>query len=248
MLRISIVLVGPKGDANIGAVARAMKNFGLTDLRLVDSVPHLTKTSYMWAVEAKDVLEGAKIFDSLDDALADTHTSVTFTRRLGKRRRRHMDVREAAAWICSRQKAGRMALVFGREDKGLSNDEINRCDVIVTIPSSKKLPSLNLAQAVIIACHEIFSVRKRTKGDSKQKFISKGEIARTLTRLAKTLKFLGYTGPLKTKILKRFERLFGRAGLDPRDARMFEGLLTRIEPSNNTCVIFRSGIGYQPDR
>lgn len=232
MRHISIILVEPQGDANIGAVARAMKNFGITDLRLVNSAPHLTKTSYMWSVEAKDVLEHAQTVNSLEKAITDAACSVAFTRRLGKRRRQHMSVKGAARWIQARSKSGRVALVFGREDRGLTSEEINLCDIVTTIPTSRKLPSLNLAQAVIIACHELFSLRKQTNGKSRQEFISKKEMTELIKRFSSILTLLGYENnkrhPLKDKIVGRLEKIFGRAGLSMRDARMFEGLISRI--------------------
>lgn len=242
--KIAIVLVGVHGDANIGAVARAMKNFGLSNLRLVDAVPHRTKTAYMWAVDAKDVLDNAHSFATLDDALADVSTAVAFTRRLGKLRKKHMTIHEAAPWIAERTSLGPVALVFGREDKGLSNDEICRCDSLVTIPSASKFPSLNLAQAVIIAGYEIFcsiqsssslasNLTHHTREDPKEKFVSRHEVAPVLKRLNLMLEALGYKdlpgAPLKSKILHQLERIFGRAGLTVKDLKMWEGLIARIK-------------------
>lgn len=230
---ITVVLVNPQGDANIGATARAMKNFGVIDLRLISPCPHLTKPAYMWAVEAKDVLESAKVFQNLDDALADVSCSVAFSRRTGKLRRETMNIDEAGGWLNKKAKKGGLALVFGREDSGLSSDETGRCDAIITIPSSKKLPSLNLAQSVLIACHEIFKCKNEGAEDStKQKFASKKEIRPVLNRLGVMLKMLDYKDEdpdhLRSKILDHFEKLFGRGGLTPRDLKMFEGLTSRI--------------------
>ena len=159
--KTAVVLVGAAGDANIGAAARAMKNFGLTDLRLVSCCPHLTTAAYMYAVDARDVLESARPFPSLDDALSDRSLAVAFTRRAGKMRRRRMTVSELPGWVAERARRGGLALVFGREDKGLTNDEVRRCDAVVAIPSSPALPSLNLAQSVLVAAYELFGARGR---------------------------------------------------------------------------------------
>lgn len=230
--KIAVVLVGPRGDANIGATARAMKNFGLSDLRLVDAVPHLTIEAYKWAVDAKNILESATTFANLDAALKDIPSAVALTRRLGKQRRRHMEIHDSVPWIRQKALSGGVALVFGREDKGLSNDEINSCDITVTIPTSAKLPSLNLAQSVLIACYELFtSGKSKVRDDNKvQRFVSKRETAGVLKRLSFALDAMGYedTTPLKLKILHRFEKLFGRGGLTIKDVRMFEGLIARI--------------------
>lgn len=235
--RLAIVLVRPQGDANIGATARAMKNFGFCDLRLVDPVPHLTRTAYMWSVEAQDVLESAKTFASLDSALGDVPCAVAFTRRLGKTRRQSMDMAKAAPWIRQKALSGGIALVFGREDKGLTNDEIRKCDAIVTIPTSAKLPSLNLAQSIVIACYELFQSKQKKKRTARnenmsEKFVPKKDVEGVMKRLDSMLDSLGYADKdsklLKARIFHRFEKLFGRGGLTIRDVRMFEGLVARI--------------------
>lgn len=242
---ISVILVGPQGDANIGACARAMKNFGLTDLRLVGPVRHKTKPAYTWAVDAKDVLEGATVFHDLDDALGDISYAVAFTRRLGRTRKRHMPLRIAAKKIADMARRRSVALIFGQEDCGLSNEDIGRADIVVTIPTSQKLPSINLAQAAIIACYEIFtnrteggksasSAKKSVFSDRRTwQFAPRAEIDPLIGKLSRALSILSYedsaTHPLKSKIINQFKKLFGRAGLTKRDIRMFEGLLARIE-------------------
>lgn len=237
---VAIVLVGPQGDANIGAAARAMKNFEVTDLRLVNPVPHLTKPAYMWAVEAKDVLTQAAVVSSLDEALQDCSCSAAFTRRTGTRRKRHLILHEAAPLFVERARAGRLALVFGREDKGLSNDEVRRCDYVVEIPTSEALPSINLAQSVILACYELAQAccgsekracAKREMRDEEH-YVPREVRARTLTLLEGMLKHLRYSNAapqrLRSRILRQFETIFGRAGLTPRDVGMIEGLAARV--------------------
>ncbi len=152
--RLAIVLVSPQGPANIGAAARAMKNFGLTDLRLVDPVPFLNDEAYTWACDAKDLLHSAKVCQSLDEALADLAFAAAFTRRFGRSRKRHVTIEEAGPTIASRASDGGTALVFGREDAGLTNEEVARCDMTVRIPTSDEFPSINLAQSVLLACYE----------------------------------------------------------------------------------------------
>lgn len=238
--KFAVVLVGPQGDANIGAAARAMKNFGITDLRLVDAVRHRTKRAYMWAVGARDLLDGAKSFGCLDDALEDTVRAVAFTRRLGRMRKLNMEAGDLAAWVGRGRASGITALVFGREDKGLTNAEVNRCDATVTIPTSLKLPSMNLAQSVLIACYELTGKKGgvgKTEGRSRQEFVSRKEIAAAVEMIGTSLDALGYEdspgSPLKSKILHRFERLFGRGGLAAKDIGMWKGLCARIEQINH---------------
>lgn len=236
MPNLSVILVSPQGDANIGASARAMKNFGFHDLRLVDPVDYMTRAAYTWAVDARDVLNDATTYDSLDAALHDISYAAAFTRRLGRQRRRHMTLSEAASRVAALGDRGRAAIIFGPEDSGLSNEQIGHADAIISIPTSADLPSLNLAQAVLLACYEIYRRLNKTidKGESTSwRFASREEFLPVLKKLDNALSALRYentkTGPLKSKILNQFEKLFGRAGLTGRDIRMFEGLLARIE-------------------
>lgn len=237
--KVAIVLVGPQGAANIGAAARAMKNFGITDLRLVDPVSHLSKESLSWAVDARDVLEGARVHVTLDEALSDLTFSAAFTRRLGRTRRRHLALDEAAELVAGKTRAGGgCALVFGREDAGLTNDEIGRCDVVIEIPSSAALPSLNLSQSVMLACYEIAKnsgprIQDPDGRTVEESFVAREEIAPVLEDLDSMLSSLGYENapdrPLRAKIVDQFEKIFGRAGLTGRDIAMFEGLISRIQ-------------------
>lgn len=235
---ISVVLVGPQGSANIGATARAIKNFGITDLRIVSGVSHLTKDALMWACDAKDLLTDAKKFNTLDDALADTTFAIAFTRRIGRARKLRMTLREIAPLAIEKAECGRVALVFGREDSGLTTDEVLRCDATASIPTSTKLPSINLAQATLLAASEIFETHssmrtgKRTcAARSQVAFLPKGEVKNALERLREMLETLGYTDSgkgKKSRILKQIEKIFGRAGLTYSDSKMIEGLTMRI--------------------
>lgn len=234
---LAIVLVGPQGPANIGAAARAMKNFGISDLRLIAPAAHLSKESLDWAVDAGDILDSARIYRDLAGALSDVSFSVAFTRRLGRTRRRHLTLADAAPLVADKSLSGGATLVFGREDAGLTNDEIGRCDVVVEIPTSHDLPSINLAQSVILACYETAKHMGLHTRDSdgrtvEESFVPREEIAPIIIKLEDMLASLGYENepdrPLRARIVDQFEKLFGRAGLTRRDVAMFEGLIGRI--------------------
>ena len=234
MKNTAIVLVSPKGDANIGAVARAMKNFGITKLILIDPVDYKTKDGYGWAVDAKDILDNASIHSSLKEALEEFSISVAFTRRLGRTRKNHLTIENLPESIQDHSLSGKIALVFGTEDAGLNNNEVDLCDMIVSIPTMDSLPSLNLSQAVIIACYEIYKFSQRAKPNMNKtwKYASKKQTKKIITLLAQTLDSLDYQNKpdneVKDKIINQFNKLFGRAGLLDKDIRMFEGLLSRI--------------------
>jgi tRNA/rRNA methyltransferase len=144
---------------------------------------------------------------------------------------------DAAPTLAERAENGGTALVFGREDAGLTNDEVSRCDAVIEIPTSSESPSVNLAQSVILAAYEIsrrLSTEPRADDGRtvEESFLPKEEILPIIERMDAMLLSLGYENagdrPLRAKILDQFEKLFGRAGLTRRDAAMFEGLIGRI--------------------
>lgn len=235
----SIILVSPQGDGNIGAVARAMKNFGFSDLRLINPVPYFTDHAFAWAVNAKDILQNAKVFRSLIEATEDISTTFALTRRLGRMRQTSILLDEATSIIASRSNTSPAGLIFGREDAGLTNEEVKFADFVVTIPTSSNQPSLNLAQAVLIACYKISQPEMMEKlsntpalNNPPMEFVDHSERARTLAGIERALTGLGYwdsiDNPLKSKILSQLGTMFGRAGLTRGDVGMFDGLTARI--------------------
>ncbi len=149
------MLVEPQGALNIGSVARAMMNFGFSDLRLVNpQTDHLSDEARRMAVKATSLLEGAQIHPDLPSALADCHLAMGTTRRFGKYREDFLHPDQAAQEILALPPAQRTALVFGREDKGLHTAELDLCQRLITIPTGDLLPSMNLAQAVSLCLYE----------------------------------------------------------------------------------------------
>ncbi len=161
---ISIVLVSPRNPNNIGAAARAMGNFGLSDLRIV--APYAP----MWeevvsAVGAEDLLKKAKIFNTLAEAIADCNFALATTSLKNRQLRQDIVRLPEISAVLSK---GKVAIVFGQEKTGLSNEEIELCSAILNIPTTSKTPSINLAQAVILCCYEIskaqnFTVQRKGK-------------------------------------------------------------------------------------
>ncbi len=140
----AVVLVSPRDPNNIGAAARAMANFGLTDLRVVTPYAPSWRDAVS-AVGAQDIMQSARLFDSL---LA---TTALKNRRLDQP---VIALPDLPAWLAG-QMQGKTALVFGNEKTGLSNDDIGLCTAVLHIPTRAKQPSVNLAQAVILTCYEL---------------------------------------------------------------------------------------------
>lgn len=153
---VRVVLVGPIYGGNVGSVCRAMANMGLSDLALVD--PHALDMgeARMMACHAGAILEGRTEFSSLPEAVADCGIVVGTSARRGLYRQHARPPREWAPRVLDAANSGPAAIVFGREDNGLSNEELASCHHVIQIPTTEAYTSLNVAQAVMVCCYELF--------------------------------------------------------------------------------------------
>ena len=151
---VCVVLVEPQDPVNIAAVVRAMKNMGVRQLRLVNPVEYDPSRVERVAHDTRDIVSEVRHFASLDEAIADCVFASGFTARRRKAKWKLVSPREVAAPMLAAAAEGPVALFFGREDHGLSNESLDRAHAVVTIPTSEH-PSLNLAQAVLIALYEL---------------------------------------------------------------------------------------------
>ena len=152
---VYFVLVEPSESGNIGASARAIKNMGFRNLCLVNPQAEMTDEGRWFARNAHDVLESAQVFGSVAEAVSDKSVIVGTSRREGKRRGLMLPVEEGAGRIHDLSENNKIAILFGREARGLFNDEVDECGFMLRIPSSELQPSLNLAQAVLIVAYEL---------------------------------------------------------------------------------------------
>ncbi len=158
-MSIVVVLDQPQELVNIAHVVRAMKNFGFKDLRLVQPREYDLYRVEGIAHQTGDVLARVRTFASLGEAIADCVHVVGLTARGRTAKRNVLRPREAAAEIMALAEGGAAALLFGREDKGLTNDALDRCHRVVTIPSEPSYPSLNLGHAAVIMLYELALAR-----------------------------------------------------------------------------------------
>jgi len=229
---ICVVLVEPQGPLNVGSVCRSMANFGLSELRLVNpQINHLSHEARQMAVKATPLLEQAVIYDSLQAALADCHYSVATTRRLGGYRPSYSMPDQIAQEVLTLSESGKTALVFGREDHGLYTNELELCQCLLTIPTHKNFPSLNLAQAVTLCVYEISKVRlQQTKKLKTRKLATNEQMESMLQHMRTTLLDVDYLDPQNPDhILRSFRQIFGRAKLNAREVRILHGLWSRID-------------------
>lgn len=152
--RIRVVLYEPQNPINIAATVRAMKNFGIKDLRLVRSVPYDPYRLEGIAHDTHDIINAIVEVDDLDDAIADCTFVASYTARHRSAKWALTDARDGAARFVEQSREGNVALMFGREDFGLPNEALDRSHLVVTIPTTDHA-SLNLAQAVIVALYEL---------------------------------------------------------------------------------------------
>ncbi len=235
-LKSAIVLVEPQGPLNIGSVCRVMKNFGLSDLRLVTpQADHLSDEARHMAVKSTDILENAKLFPNLETALKDCRLSIGTTRRFGKYREEILYPDQLADLIPLKSAGETTALVFGREDHGLSNSEIDLCQALVSIPTHEDHPSMNLAQAVAVCVYEIARQNKPTESPTRQEPPARvGDLEAMYMHMRSTLLSIGYLDPQNPDhILRTYRRIFSRAELDEREVRILQGLWSKIDWLDN---------------
>lgn len=226
---ISVVLVRPLFAGNLGSVARAMKNMGLKDLRLVE--PKADKSELdarKMAAHAQDLLKKAKIFPDLKSAIHGFDLIVGTSRRKGKERGNWSTPREFAAQIEKMPAKQKTALVFGPEDSGLLNDDVALCQRMIHIPSHDAFPSLNLAQAVMVLAYELFvakSSRRSEKGSTERKTAKLQIVEGMYEDLASLLAEIGFLNKQNPKHLMRLLRqFFNRARPTEKEVRIFRGI------------------------
>lgn len=231
---IAVVLVEPQGALNIGSVCRVMANFALSDLRLVNpQTDHLGDEARRMAVKASNLLEGARIYPTLAEALADCTFSIGTTRRFGKYREDFLHPAAAARETLVAAGLGRAALVFGREDRGLHTEELDLCTRFVTIPTEEALPSMNLAQAVAVCLYEVALAagEKAGKGGKRRRKTAPTKSTEAMYgHMRQALLDIGFLDPQNPDhVLRTFRRIFARAGLNERDVQVLQGLWSCLD-------------------
>lgn len=228
--RIRIVLVEPQHPGNIGAAARAMKTMGLHDLALVrpQKFPH--KDASDMAVGAADVLERAQVVPDLRQAVADCAYVVGSSARLRSLPHNTTTPRELAPRL-AREIAGRIALVFGPERVGLSNEDFELCHELVSVPADPEFRVLNLAATVQILCYELrLAAAPELPGAPEREPVSQQEMELFFEHLERVLieiKFLNPEHP--RQLMRRLKRMYARAAPDQNEMNILRGILAAIE-------------------
>jgi TrmH family RNA methyltransferase len=227
---ISFILIEPKEPGNIGASARALKNMGFTRLGLVNPIAFMTDEAKCMACNARDVLDHATVYQSCKHAIKDKAMVIGTTRRIGKQRGPILPVTTSVKKIITAAKKNNIAILFGREDRGLLNREIAQCGFLMTIPANPLSPSLNLSQSVLLVAYEL---SRRTYKNAVPELVQHKTLTALYHHINMTLKLLGYiprgNRDLEKKIMTNLKHLFGRSGLTDWEYKMLRGICTQIE-------------------
>lgn len=228
---ISFILIDTLEAGNIGASARALKNLGFSRLELVRPREFPSYKAGWFAHGAHDVLSAVQVHSELVHALRDVSIVIGTTRRAGKKRGLVYPVREAAERVRHLSDKNRIALLFGREDRGLTSDEVAACSFMIRIPATPENPSFNLAQAVLIIAYEL-SNTDRTSSPPPA-IISNQELSNLFQRLRKAIKMTGYAPKGirddEAQIMRDLKRLLAKAAITEREGRMLHGVLSQME-------------------
>ncbi|MGB8890189.1 MAG: RNA methyltransferase [Candidatus Korobacteraceae bacterium] len=227
---LSVVLVSTHNPLNIGAAARAMSNFGVLRLRVVNPYEVAFREAKS-AMGAAPLLAKAEEFKNLADAVADCNLVVGTTAVQHRELQHPLRRLEYGARLIRKQlTSGRVALLFGTEKTGLSNDDLSHCHWLMHIPTREQHSSMNLGQAVAVCLYELVrDVKKATRPEKSEKRATAGEVERISAALLEALHLSGYVNPIAVAPTEeRVRRMVRRLHLSSGDAELWQGMLRQI--------------------
>ena len=234
--RIDIVLAQPRRPGNIGAAARAMKNLGAGRLILVDPCNHLAPEALRMAYGAHDILHRARVTDTLPRAVARHRLVIGTTARAHKGYGEAAPIHTLRRLIVAHARRDSVAIVFGSEQNGLTNDELARCHRLVRLPMAITAPSYNLAQAVVLALYELFTAAQGTRLPRARPRATSSELEHLYGDWAALLAAIGFLKEQQGRqILVALRQIWGRADLDSRDVRILRGIARQMRWHRNAC-------------
>ena len=229
---IYFILVRPQLGENIGSTARALKNFNFSKLRIVNPRSGWpNQKAIATSVDAKNILQSSKIYNSLDKSVGDLDKVFATTSRIRKVNKKIISIFDLNKKIKNKQKIG---IIFGPEASGLSNDELSCADYLVKIPTNKKFNSLNLSHSVILFCFQLFVFfsKKRFiyKSNYKNSKANKSEVNRFLKFIIRSLDKRGFLQPdhKRQSMIRNIENIFYRTNLSGQEIRILLGIFSTL--------------------
>ena len=232
---VHLVLIAPQDIVNVASAVRICRNFGIASMRVV--APEVELDAYRIegvAHNTAEFISRIEVYDTLQPALADCVQAMVLTGRERAAKRRVIRPREAASELLEWGKSGPVAIVAGREDHGLTNDELDSCNTLVTISTDPSYTSLNLAQAIAVMCYELWTAA----GGDRIPFKKPRRAARPATLAEQELMFNDWVRTLdaieffKTRqydnVVRSLRETFFRAGLDQREAKLFRAMSIEV--------------------
>jgi len=234
---IAIVLVRPQYAGNIGSVSRAMKNMGLARLILVaPEQDHLADEGRMMATSARDILEKAEIFPNLEEALKGFRWIAGTSGRKGRNRGPFIYPRDICPEILKHAQSVPVAILFGPEDKGLTNEDLAPCHALVSMPTHEGLRSLNLAQAVMVFCYELFRCRLEAPKEFTPRLANRFELDAMYAHLQDVLMRICFIQPSNPYYFMQNIRQFGtRMRLRAKEVQIIRGICRQIDWHGKHC-------------
>lgn len=227
MAKLRIVLVEPREAGNVGAAARVMKNFGFGELWIVGEHPQLLPTAGWWASGADDVLAAARFAPALHHALGDAQVTVATTSSRGRTTPVDDTPDTLAELFASLANSDTLALVFGREDSGLTRDELVQCQRTATIPTNDAFPTMNLAQSVGVFCYALSQIAPNPVPRDRPPAALVERLHERAAALLLEVGFLHENNP--ERIYDDLRALAGRADLDAREVTILLGIIRQLE-------------------
>ena len=234
--KIYFILVRPQMGENIGSAARAIKNFNIKYLRIVNPRCNWpSQKALATSVGAKDILKSAKIYNSIEKAIGDLDIIFASTSRIRKVNKEIISILDFKKKVEKKRKIG---ILFGPEASGLSNDEISYANYLVKIPTNKKFSSLNLSHSVIIFCFELFQYFSNKKAIYKSGYKSsvakKSEVNKFLSFIVDKLDKKGFLQPghKRKSMIRNINNIFHRLNLSEQEIRILQGIFSTLNEFN----------------
>ena len=231
---IKIVLVEPAGERNIGSIARVMRNMGLGKLTIVNpACNYLSEDAQVMAVHGIEVLKNAQICQSVPEAIQECQKTIATTARERDIPTKLETPRDAIPWLLKDQLPS--AIIFGPEDRGLSNQELSYAQRFICIPANPEYPSLNLAQAVGVCCYELYqeyhrSQQVRSSPQTETSLATAGELEGYYQHLETLLLKINYLQPhTANNKMEKIRRIVNRSNLNSQELALLRGMLRQTE-------------------
>ncbi|BBM85687.1 RNA methyltransferase [Candidatus Uabimicrobium amorphum] len=229
---IAIVLVETISPGNIGAVARATKNMGISDLRLVKPKRDpFGEEARKLAHGAIDTLEASKVFPSIEEATKDCSTVVATSHDTIRYKLQSYSVREIGQHLIPYTVNNKVAILFGREDIGLHNEEIKKCSFLVNIPTFRNYPAINLSKAVMLTCYELFmTTQQQTQAPQYPKLVDQNKMENFYEVVLRMINSAGFRHKNNDSsiFMGSLRRIFGRTGLDEHEMAILIKLFSQF--------------------